>query len=134
MSENQATAGNDVPPHALVVDDDVVIVEFLKAQLAKLGYAVTTAGDGMTALNLCREHAYELVLCDVRMPRLSGINFIQNVRRMANASVGRIIIISSMDDSKVKRDALEAGAEAYLVKPVSSAKLAEVINNAPAAR
>ncbi len=134
MSENQATTGNDALPHALVVDDDVVIVEFLKAQLAKLGYAVTTAGDGMTALNLCREHAYALVLCDVRMPRLSGINFIQNVRRMANASVGRIIIISSMDDSKVKRDALEAGAEAYLVKPVSSAKLAEVINNAPAAR
>jgi CheY-like chemotaxis protein len=134
MSENQATAGNDAPPHALVVDDDVVIVEFLKAQLAKLGYAVTTAGDGMTALNLCREHTYELVLCDVRMPRLSGINFIQNVRRMANASVGRIIIISSMDDAKVTRDALEAGAEAYLVKPVSSAKLAEVINNAPAAR
>ncbi len=114
-------------PKALVVDDDEVVVEFLKAQLAKLGYDVTTAGDGMTALNLCREHAYALVLCDVRMPRLSGINFIQNVRRIASSSVKRIIIISSMDDSKVKRDALDAGAEAFLLKPVSSAKLAEVV-------
>jgi DNA-binding response OmpR family regulator len=127
MSDHHAPPADTPASRALVIDDDEVIVEFLKAQLTKLGFAVTTAGDGMTALNLCREQAFDLVLCDVRMPRLSGINFIQNVRRIASASVGRIIMISSMDDNKVRRDALDAGASDFLVKPVSAAKLAEAL-------
>jgi CheY-like chemotaxis protein len=109
---------------ALVVDDDEVVVQFLKISLARLGYEVTTAADGMAALEMCQQKAFDVVLCDVRMPRLNGISFIRNVKRMAPGSTGRIIIISSMDDRTVRADALAAGAEAFLLKPVSSATLA----------
>lgn len=111
--------------HALVVDDDEVVVQFFKICLTRLGYEVTTAVDGMAALDLCRTRPFDVVLCDVRMPRLNGISFIRNVKRMAPGATSRIIVISSMDDRAVRADALAAGAEAYLLKPVSAAALAE---------
>ena len=110
---------------ALVVDDDEVVVQFFKICLTRLGYQVTTAGDGMAALDLCKERAFDVVLCDVRMPRLNGISFISNVKRLAPGSTKRIIVISSMDDRSVRTDAMAAGATAYLVKPVSAATLAQ---------
>lgn len=111
--------------HALVVDDDEVVVQFFKICLTRLGYQVTTAGDGMAALDLCKQRVFDVVLCDVRMPRLNGISFIRNVKRMAPGATNRIIVISSMDDRMVRADALAAGASAYLVKPVSATTLAE---------
>lgn len=113
--------------NALVVDDDEVVAQFFKICLTRLGYEVTTVGDGMAALDMCKERPFEVVLCDVRMPRLNGISFIRNVKRMAPGAASRIIVISSMDDRTVRADALSAGAEAYLVKPVSAAALAELL-------
>jgi CheY-like chemotaxis protein len=113
--------------HALVVDDDEVVVQFFRICLARLGYEVSTAADGMAALDLCRRRSFDVVLCDVRMPRLNGISFIRNVRRMAPGAANRIIIISAMDDRTVRADALAAGAEAFLLKPVSAAALAELL-------
>ncbi len=113
--------------HALVVDDDEVVVQFFKICLTRLGYEVTMAGDGMAALDMCKERPFDVVLCDVRMPRLNGISFIRNVKRMAPGAASRIIVISSMDDRTVRADALAAGAEVYLVKPVSATTLAELL-------
>jgi CheY-like chemotaxis protein len=110
--------------HALIVDDDEVVVQFFKICLTRLGYQVTTAGDGMAALDLCKAQPFDVVLCDVRMPRLNGISFIRNVKRMAPGSTNRIIVISSMDDRTVRNDALAAGAESFLLKPVTAAALA----------
>ena len=113
--------------NALVVDDDEVVVQFFKICLTRLGYEVTTATDGMAALDLCKERPFDVVLCDVRMPRLNGISFIRNVKRMVPGATSRIIVISSMDDRTVRADALAAGAETYLVKPVTAATLSELL-------
>ncbi len=91
--------------------------------LTRLGYEVTAVGDGMAALELCKTRAFDLVVSDVRMPRLNGISFIKNVKRMAPGSTNRIIVVSSMDDRATRNEALAAGAEAFLIKPVSAATL-----------
>jgi uncharacterized protein (TIGR00369 family) len=105
---------------ALVVDDDGLYVEQFTNILHKLGYSVDSAFDGMAALELCRKAHYDVAMLDVRMPRLNGISLVQNVRRMAPNAIGRLIFVSSLDDATVRQNATDAGASAFLVKPVSA--------------
>lgn len=131
MTENinlpQKTASNG---HVLIVDDDENCREFYSVVLRKNGYQVTVAEDGMAALNLCAMHVFDIVICDVRMPKLSGLSFIKNVRIRSPESAKRVIFSSSMDDLVVKREALDSGASDYLVKPVSSAALMKAVAKA----
>jgi uncharacterized protein (TIGR00369 family) len=111
---------NNDKKRALVVDDDGLYIEQFSNILRKLGYSVESANDGMTALEMCRNSRYDLALVDVRMPRLNGISFIQNVRRMAPKAIGRIIFVSSLDDVSIRQNAADAGGVGFLIKPVSA--------------
>ncbi len=113
---------------ALVVDDDEATRMFVEHAMVKLGFAVKTAADGMAALELCQNETFDFVICDMRMPKLSGISFLKNVRMRAPQSARRVIFLTSIDDSVTRRETLEAGAQDYLVKPVSAAKLAQTID------
>ena len=115
--------------NALLVEDDDAIVEYIDFCLKKLGYTVTIARDGMAALDCCRDQVFDWAICDIRMPRLSGISFISNVRRIAPGAVSRIIVMSSMDDRAVKAEALGVGAEVFLVKPVTMQVLREILGS-----
>ena len=110
---------NEVQKRALVVDDDTVMVEHASAVLRRAGFHVETAGDGMNALAMFRASHFDAVVCDIRMPKLSGISFLKNLR-LAAESTCRVVMMSSLDDRTLMREALEAGAVAYLVKPASS--------------
>jgi two-component system OmpR family response regulator len=110
---------NSAQRRALVVDDDPLMVEFVSRALAKAGFAVESCGDGMAALTLFRAAPYDAVVADVRMPKLSGLGFLQNLR-LPQGSPHRVVLLSSMDDAKTRRDAMLAGAVAYLVKPATS--------------
>ena len=110
---------NVVQKRVLVVDDDIVIVEHASAVLRRAGFHVETAGDGMNALAMFRASHFDAVVCDIRMPKLSGISFLKNLR-LAAESTCRVVMMSSLDDRTLMREALEAGAVAYLVKPASS--------------
>ncbi len=113
---------------ALVIDDDAVVRMFLSMSLTKLGFTVKSAANGMEALEMCLEEVFELVICDMRMPKLSGISFLKNVRMRSPNSAKRIIFLTAIDDSLVRRETLEAGALDYLVKPISTAKLKAVVD------
>ena len=113
---------------ALVVDDDEVIRLYVVSILTKLGFEVKTAPDGMAALHMCELDIFDLVICDMRMPKLSGISFLKNVRLRSPGSADRIIFVSSVDDPSVKRESLESGAQDYLVKPISTAILTKAID------
>jgi len=126
---NDPVSGSTAAPQALVIDDDTVQQTYFEMCLTRMGYGVTLAGDGMAALSACRERNFDLVICDIRMPRLNGINFIQNVKRMSPNAAKKIIVISSIDDKNVHKQALDAGAAAMLVKPVSVQKLTETIKS-----
>ena len=115
-----------VQKRALVVDDDTVMVEHASAVLRRAGYHVETAGDGMNALAMFRASHFDAVVCDIRMPKLSGISFLKNLRLPAQSTC-RVVMLSSLDDRTLKREALEAGAVAYLVKPASSKAILEAV-------
>ena len=112
---------------ALVIDDDSTVVEHVSAALRRAGYEVESAEDGLTALAIYRASRFDAVVCDVRMPKLSGISFIKNLRLTATADC-RVVMLSSFDDRTLKREALEAGAVAYLVKPASSQAIIEAVS------
>ena len=109
---------------ALVVDDDDAILEYVSRVLQSAGYQVATCGDGMAALEQYRAAPFDVVIVDVRMPRLSGISFLKNLRLTA-ASMCRVVLLSAMDDPKLQREALDAGAVAYLLKPASAKSIIE---------
>ncbi len=117
--------------HALVVDDDGVFVEQFTRILKRLGYEVSEARDGMAALELCRHQKFEVAIIDIRMPRLNGISFVSNVKRMSPDALSKIIFVTSIDDSTLRQDAKLAGSTAFLIKPISAdALIAAVTGNA----
>ena len=118
---------------ALVVDDDIAMVEYVAAVLRRAGYQVETAGDGMTALEMYRAGEFDAVVCDIRMPKLSGISFLKNLRLNAQSPC-RVVLLSAMDDQALRREALEAGAVAYLVKPASSKAITDAVTGGTAAQ
>lgn len=111
---------------ALVVDDDATTVEFVSGILRKLGYHVESCCDGMTALNRFRVAPYDVVTIDMRMPRLSGISFLKNLR-LPPGSPHRIVVLSAMDDQKLRREASAAGAAAYLLKPATARAIIDAV-------
>jgi DNA-binding response OmpR family regulator len=109
---------------ALVVDDDEVIVAYVSSALKSAGFLVESCGDGMTALERFKALPFDVVVVDVRMPKLSGISFLKNLR-LPQGSPYRIVLLSAMDDEKLRREAQDAGAVAYLVKPASVKAIVE---------
>ena len=126
------TATNEAQKRVLVVDDDSTMVEYVSAVLRREGYQVEIAADGMTALEMYRAGAFDAVVCDIRMPKLSGISFLKNLRLTANPAC-RVVLLSAMDDQNIRREAMDAGAVAYLVKPASSKAIIEAVSGIAAA-
>lgn len=126
-----ATDHNTAQKRALVVDDDSTMVEYVSAVLRRAGYHVETADNGLTALEMYRATPFDAVVCDIRMPKLSGTSFLKNLRLTAQSTC-RVVLLSAMDDQTVRREALEAGAVAYLLKPASGKAIVEAVSGVPA--
>jgi DNA-binding response OmpR family regulator len=104
----------------LVVDDEPALVDAVGYALQSEGFDVETAGDGEAALKVLGEEAVELVVLDVMLPRLSGIEV---CRRMREASDVPIILLSARDAEVDRVLGLESGADDYVTKPFSMAEL-----------
>ena len=125
-SDSNAAFVNATQKRALVVDDDSTMVEFVSAVLRRAEFQVETAGDGMTALEMCQAGHFDAVDCDIRMPKLSGNSFVKNLH-LTPASNCRVVLLSAIDDEAIKREVLAAGAVAYLVKPASGKAIIEAV-------
>ena len=101
----------------LVVEDDEAIRTSMQSYLADLGYQVETANDGESALEMFRRQAPDLLLCDLRLPRIDGLEVLSQVTA-ANPEVPVIIVsgVGSMDDSI---QSLKRGAWDYITKPIA---------------
>ena len=122
---------NAVQKRALVVDDDSTMVEYVSAVLRRAGYHVETADNGLTALEMYRASPFDAVVCDIRMPKLPGTSFLKNLH-LTSQSTCRVVLLSAMDDQTIRREAMEAGAVAYLVKPASSKAILEAVSGVSA--
>lgn len=107
----------------LVIDDDPDILEQASLALSPLGHDVATATDGDVALELIRTDRPHLILCDIRMPRLSGFDVLRSIRSDPLFAVTPFIFISTIDDRRDVRAAMNLGADDYLTKPFSSREL-----------
>ncbi len=98
----------------LVVDDDPEIVSFVKRGLAYEGYTVDTAADGPEALSKAREREPDLVILDIMMPGIDGIEVTKRLRQGGDVS---ILMLTAKGTVADKVTGLESGADDYLVKP-----------------
>jgi len=98
----------------LVVDDETQITRVLRTTLSGHGYAVRTAGDGDEALEIMREWAPDLVITDLAMPNMGGLELCRRIRAKSQVP---IIVLSVRGEEKIKVDALDAGADDYVTKP-----------------
>src|ERR1700758_3533635 len=98
----------------LVVDDDPQLLRALRINLSVRGYEVITAPTGSRALSLAAEHPPQVVILDLGMPDISGIEVLAGLRGWLTAPV---IVLSARTDSSEKGDALDAGADDYVTKP-----------------
>src|SRR5260370_4767441 len=111
------------PPLILVVDDVPDNVEILQLRLESQGYEVATAGDGEAALALARDQLPDLVLLDIRMPKLDGIATVKQLKSDAALPFIPVILVTARADAKDVIAGLEAGGADYLTKPVDQAAL-----------
>ena len=112
------------PPRILIADDMPANVHILQLRLAALGYEILTAADGEEALAIAREKQPDLILLDVMMPKMDGIEVCRHLRADPSAPFVPIIMVTAKADSKDIVAGLEAGGDEYLTKPVDQAALA----------
>jgi adenylate cyclase len=115
------------PPLILIADDNTANVDIMKARLSANGYSVITAADGEEALASAQHNLPDLILLDIMMPKLDGIEVTRLLKGCAGIPFMPIILITARADVKDVVTGLEAGADDYLTKPVDhSALLARV--------
>ena len=103
------------PFSVLVVDDEPSLRKTIRASLAASGYSVTEAGTGGEAIGVVRGRPFDLVLLDVNMPGMSGVDACRQIRALAPRT--GIIMVTVRDAEEDKVRALEAGADDYVTKP-----------------
>ena len=111
------------PPRILIVDDTPANVEILEMRLAAHGYEILTAGDGEEALDIIGDQQPDLILLDIMMPKIDGIEVCRRVKADNALPFIPIILVTSKSDPKDVVAGLEAGAEEYLTKPVEKTAL-----------
>jgi len=110
-------------PRILVVDDNANNVEILRMRLESHGYEVVTAVDGEAGLVAVREHLPDLILLDIMMPKLDGVEVCRRIRADNSLPFIPIILVTAKSDQKDVVAALEAGGDEFLTKPVDHAAL-----------
>src|SRR5512135_927941 len=104
----------------LIVEDDQTLLETLAYNLTREGYAVIRANDGISALNLAREHKPDLVLLDVMLPELDGLTVCRTLRHESDVP---IILLTARSGEVDRIVGLDSGADDYIVKPFSLGEL-----------
>ncbi|MBM4463272.1 MAG: response regulator transcription factor [Chloroflexi bacterium] len=103
-----------VKTRILVVDDEVTILRFMRANLEASGYQVLTAGDGLEALQIFEKELPDLVILDLRMPKMDGFEVCRRIREFSQIPIIVLTALENVDD-KVK--CFDLGADDYITKP-----------------
>ena len=103
--------------HCLVVDDSRVIRKISRHIVEGFGFEVSEAENGQEALDICREAMPDLILLDWNMPVMNGIEFICALRRQEGGDRPKVVFCTTENDVAHIREAIEAGADEYVMKP-----------------
>lgn len=104
----------------LIVEDEKVLNEAYELVLKKEGYEVSTVFNGEEALTSVKENKFDLILLDLRMPKIDGVEFLKRADPRKNFPKTKIIVFSNYDDQTEVEEAIKNGATRYILKAWSS--------------
>jgi two-component system sensor histidine kinase and response regulator WspE len=117
MGASEATTGpRRVAKRILVAEDSITVREVERQLLSRLGYDVAVAVDGMDAWNQIRAGRFDMLVTDIDMPRMNGIELVRLVRSDPRFAHVPIAVVSYKDRDEDRRAGMDAGANAYLTK------------------
>jgi two-component system chemotaxis response regulator CheY len=111
----------------LAVDDSSTMRQMLSFTLQNAGHQVTQAEDGMIALDIAREHKFDLVITDVRMPNMDGITLVSELRKLPGFEATPLLVLTTESADSKKQAGKAAGATGWIVKPFNKAQLLKVV-------
>lgn len=117
-----------MPKKILAIDDENDVLLIIKTALTGEGYEIITASNGFDGLALAEDHLPDLILLDLRMPEMDGMEVLQRLRNNEKTQNLSVIILTGISDKKKIREALDKGITYYIVKPFECQDLISKIN------
>lgn len=109
----------------IIVDDEVEVCDFVKNFFEERDFEVYTAYSGEEALNIAELQDPHIILLDIKMPAMDGMQVLKELRRRNKS--GKVIIVTAVDDSEKAEEAKRYGAVDYITKPLSLEQLEETV-------
>ena len=109
----------------LIVDDEEALRTILRDELANHGYDVKDADDGDTALDILKGNFQDVVILDVKMPKIDGMEVLRRIRQ--NNLANKVIMLTGFDELKIARQSLQLGANDFMTKPFQFSTLFDCI-------
>lgn len=113
----------------MIVDDDSTTRKILSLYVKQKGFEVVTAENGLEALEKLASEQVTLIMTDLNMPIMDGLEFIRNLKANPAFAEIPVMMVTTESDDEERQKAMEAGAIAYLVKPVSGAAVADHVKD-----
>lgn len=107
----------------LVVDDEKDLLDLIEYNLKKEGFQVLKAEDGEEGIKVAKEHKPDLILMDIMMPKMGGIQAVEIIRQDESLRNMPIIFLTARSDEKTEVEGLDKGGDDYITKPISTTKL-----------
>ena len=111
----------------LVAEDEPNIVESLRFLLERAGYDLTICGNGRDALKVATESRHDVMVLDVMLPEMNGLDVLRALRADPDARKLPVLMLTAKGQREDREDALAAGADMFISKPFSNAELVEAV-------
>ncbi len=112
--------------HVLIVDDEESIRDGCQQILSRMGYEVSTSGDGLAGLEMARNNRFDIILLDIRMPRIEGLEILRILKKEYN-SPAKVIIITGFGTIQLAVEAMRLGARNFISKPFNANELKQAV-------
>ena len=113
---------------ALVIDDSLTARRALSKVMQAKGYQVVEAGDGIKAIEILRKQPFDLILTDLDMPKMGGLELLLDIQS-GNYSDATKVVVSSRNEQTFREQAAEAGADDYITKPITEKSVEQMLDN-----
>jgi DNA-binding response OmpR family regulator len=99
-----------------IIEDDIAIVQMYRTKFENEGYEVETAGDGQTGLELIESFQPDVILLDLMMPNMTGLDMLQQLRAQPGGKDAKVIVLTNMGDTETATRVYKMAADDYIVK------------------
>lgn len=123
MNEASAFSSTSLRPLVVLVERDVLLRDLLATALQRLNLEIITVAEGEEALALCRQRSPDLLITDIWLPRLNGLDLLRCLKEEKRLTHTRVIVVTSLGFPEVVAEAAALGVQDFLIKPVDTEEL-----------